>query len=188
MFLNNKLLAKTSLAGGLVMLGVALKNTSEKLEQLKLTNTKTKSIKLMKIFGVISFVFGWIITAYALSCKKKYKLIFVLASAGILTAVLVMKSIMAKNMKRKANNEHEKKIPKILPVLFIICWQILGLMCANHLKGPMKLLGILPGLLVVLSMMFLLPAARRHCLVDFLGVHAFFLAWVLIVGINSMRN
>ena len=190
MLLNNKLFATTSIGALLVMGGVICKNTSEKLAELKaeskLTNTTPKTIKLLKILGVIFFSFGWVITAYALSCKKKYKLLYVVPCVGVLASVLVMKGLKEKH--KKEHKKEEFKMPKALPITFIASWVVLGLLCASHLKGLNKLVGLLAPFLVVFSMMFLLPVARRHCLVDGPGNYAFMLAWVLIVVINSCRK
>ena len=177
MYLNNKLLAKTSLGALFVMMGVAIKISGEQRDD--------PDDKFSKPLGILCFTLGWIAVAYALSCKKKNKLLIILPCALILTSVLVMKRLMAQH--KKKGREGEAHIPKVFPIMFAASWVVLGLLCANHFKGPMKLVGLVPPLLVILSMMVVLPVQRKRCVVDGFGVYLFAFAWFILTVINSMR-
>jgi len=170
MLLNNRLVLETSISSLLVIFGVVTKNS---LEQLGMANHP-----IWKIIGMLFFIVGWIYTAYILSFNKSYKIVYVLASAGILLSVMAMKHYMMK----------KQSPPMIFPIVFAISWIVLGFMVGNHLPGNMKYAGLIASFLVLLSMMKLLPAQRKHDIVDGPGMPLFVIAWVIIILLNSSRS
>ena len=169
MRLNNRLVMETSIAALLVIFGVVTKNS---FEQLGMPNHP-----IGKPLGMLLFVVGWIYTAYVLSINKPNKALFVLASLGIVIAVVMMKQFMEK-----------KQVPPMaFPLIFAISWLILGYMSGNHLSGNIKYSGLLASLLVLVSMMKILPFQRKHNIVDGPGLPLFVIAWVIIVFLNSNR-
>jgi hypothetical protein len=170
MKLNNRLVLETSIAAMLVIFGVVIKNS---LEQFGIPNHS-----IGKPIGMLYFVIGWIYTAYILSVNKSNKLIFVLASAGILLSVMMMKQYMAK----------KQTPPMAFPAIFAISWIVLGLMTGNHLSGNMKYFGLVASALVLASMMKILPFQRKNKIIDGPGMPLFVMAWVILVFLNSSRN
>jgi hypothetical protein len=169
MKLNNRLVLETSIAAMLVIFGVVIKNS---LEQLGMPNHPVG-----KPIGMLCFVVGWIYTAYILSVNKSNKMMFILASAGVLISVMMMKQYM---MKKQAP-------PMIFPAIFAISWIVLGLMTGNHLSGSMKYFGLLASALVLVSMMKILPFQRKNKIIDGPGMPLFVIAWVILVFMNSNR-
>lgn len=169
MRLNNRLVIETSIAALLVIFGVVTKNS---FEQMGIPNHP-----IGKPLGMLLFIVGWIYTAYILSINKPNKILFVLASLGIVVAVIMMKQYMDK----------KQTPPMAFPIIFAISWLILGLMSGNHLSGNIKYVGLLASLLVLLSMMNILPLQRKHNVVDGPGLPLFVIAWVIIVFLNSNR-
>jgi len=169
MRLNNRLVVETSIAALLVIFGVVTKNS---FEQLGMPNHP-----IGKPLGMLLFIVGWIYTAYILSINKPNKALFVLASLGIVVAVMMMKQYMDKN----------QTPPMAFPIIFAISWLILGFMSGNHLSGNIKYAGLFASVLVLLSMMNVLPLQRKHNIVDGPGMPLFVIAWVIIVFLNSNR-
>ena len=120
---------------------------------------------------------GWIYTAYILSLNKPNKLMFILPSAGILLAVMMMKQYMVK----------KQTPPMVFPLIFALSWIILGLGSGNHLLGNKKYIGLLASLLVLLSMMKILPYQRKNKIIDGPGLPLFVIAWVILILLNSNR-
>lgn len=73
----------------LVIFGVVIKNS---FEQLGFPNHP-----IGKPIGMGLFILGWIYVSYILSINKKNKLMFILPSIGIVIAVMMMKTYIAKN-------------------------------------------------------------------------------------------
>ena len=169
MKINTNLLIQTSIAAGLVIFGVVIKNS---FEQLGFPNHP-----IGKPIGMGMFIMGWIYTAYILSINKPNKLMFILPSLGIVFAVMMMKQYMVK----------KKPPPIFLPVTFAISWIALGLNVGNHLPGNQKYIGLFASLLVLLSMMKILPYQRDKDIVDGPGQPMFVIAWVIIIILNSNR-
>jgi len=169
MRLNNRLVVETSIAALLVIFGVVTKNS---FEQLGMPNHP-----IGKPLGMLLFIVGWIYTAYILSINKPNKALFVLASLGIVVAVMMMKQYM----------EKKQTPPMAFPIIFAVSWLILGFMSGNHLSGNMKYAGLFASLLVLLSMMNMLPLQRKHNVIDGPGMPLFVVAWVIIVFLNSSR-
>jgi hypothetical protein len=169
MRLNNRLVVETSIAALLVIFGVVTKNS---FEQLGMPNHP-----IGKPLGMLLFIVGWIYTAYILSINKPNKALFVLASLGIVVAVMMMKQYM----------EKKQTPPMAFPIIFAVSWLILGFMSGNHLSGNIKYAGLFASLLVLLSMMNMLPLQRKHNVIDGPGMPLFVVAWVIIVFLNSSR-
>ena len=167
MLLNNKLLIGTSVAALLVIGGVVAKNSFEQMDG---------DNKIGGMVGMIMFVLGWIATAWFLSKNKKYKFVFILASIGVLASVMAMKMMK------------KKDITVIFPIIFSLSWLVLGFMTSNHLKGVMKFSGLIASALVLVSMLLILPAQRKKCIVDGPGLVLFTVAWMILVVINSART
>lgn len=166
MKLNNKLFIGTSIAALLVVFGVVTKNSSGQLGGSKIGN----------IMGMMMFVLGWVLTAYMLSVNKDSKALFVLGAAGIVMAAMAMKS-------------YKKDVPMFLPIIFSVCWLLLGFLTSNHLKGMYKYSGLIASLLVLVSMMVALPMQRKKNIVDGPGMPLFVIAWfILVVANSSLRN
>jgi hypothetical protein len=169
MRLNNELVVKTSIAALLVVFGVVIKNSFEQIG-------KPNHI-IGKPLGMGLFVLGWIYTAHILSKNKPDKHMFILSSAGIAFAVLMMKYYMGK----------KQTPPMIFPLIFAASWIILGLMVSNHLPGNLKYVGLIASALVLLSMMKILPFQRKNGVIDGPGMPLFVIAWVIIIFSNSSR-
>jgi hypothetical protein len=169
MILRNSLVKETSIAALFVILGVVIKNS---IEQLGAPNHPIGAP-----LGMMFFVLGWIYTAYILSVQKPNKMLFVLASAGVLFSVIIMKKFMSKN----------KTPPMIFPTIFSISWIALGLLAGNHLSGSMKYVGLVASVLVLLSMLMVLPMQRKKKVIDGPGMPMFVIAWVILVFVNSSR-
>ena len=169
MKINTNLLIQTSIAAGLVIFGVVIKNS---FEQLGFPNHP-----IGKPIGMGMFIMGWIYTAYILSINKPNKLMFILPSLGIVFAVMMMKQYMVK----------KQTPPMIFPLIFAISWIMLGLNVGNHLSGNQKYFGLFASFLVLLSMMKLLPFQRKNKIVDGPGMPLFVIAWVIFIIVNSNR-
>jgi hypothetical protein len=169
MKLNQGLVLHTSVAALLVIFGVIVKNSSE---QMKMANHP-----IAKPLGMGLFILGWIYTAYVLSLYKQNKLVFIVPCLAIAGSVFMMKHHMAK----------KEPPPMVYPIIFILSWLALGFNVGNHLTGKMKYLGLLASVLVLISMLKLLPAQRKDCIVDGPGMPLFVIAWAIIVFLNGSR-
>ena len=169
MRIDTNLLIQTSIAACLVIFGVVTKNS---FEQIGYPNHP-----IGKPVGMGMFVIGWIYTAYILSINKPNKLLFILPSIGIVTAVMLMKPYMIA----------KQTPPIILPLAFALSWIIIGLSVGNHLDGSHKYIGVVASLLVLVSMMRVLPYQRTHDIVDGPGQPMFVIAWVVLIILNSNR-
>jgi hypothetical protein len=169
MRLDNQLVLETSIAAILVIFGVVTKNS---FEQMGMPNHSVG-----KPLGMGLFIMGWIYTAYVLSVGKQNKVMFGLASFGILMAVMMMKQYM----------ENKQTPPMVFPLIFALSWLVLGFMTGNHLSGNYKYIGLLASVLVLISMMNMLPYQRSKGIVDGPGMPLFVIAWVILIFTNSNR-
>lgn len=169
--LNDYYIYQTVIAAIMIILGVVIKNS------LKIFTDKTVS-DFMKLLGVSFFLFGWIYMAFILSKDRSNSLVIIVSSLGILLSAMIMNYLMEKNL----------EINIILPIIFIVCWLLLGFSIGTHLKDYKKYLGIFAGLLVILSMVVSLPFQRQNCLVDGPGMPLFVIAWFIVVYLNSLNR
>lgn len=167
--LNKSIFFHTCAASMMVVYGVVSKNSAS---QLKLPQSHP-----LGMLGTALFVIGWLYTAYALSLMRKNKVLFVVFSLLILSAVMIMKRYMINKMMP----------PMILPAIFALSWIGLGYITSMHLKGSMKWSGLLVSALVITSMMKILPMQRKLCVVDGPGFVMFSCAWMILTVLNSMR-
>jgi hypothetical protein len=169
MKLNNNLFIQTSIASLMVLFGVVTKNSFEQIKQ--------PNHPIGKPVGMALFTLGWFYIAYILSVNKPNKILFVVPSLMILMAVMLMKQYMGKN----------QSPPPVLPLLFALGWIILGFNVGNHLTGNSKYLGLIASACVLVSMMSMLPAQRKSCVVDGPGMPLFTIAWIIFILLNSSR-
>ena len=144
--------------------------------------------KWSKTLGMVLFIGGWLIVAYAVSLNSKgsrfksgMKMwLPVLASLGVLVTVMIMMSIKEK---------HGGKMPTwamILPVLFAALWILLGWSVAMG-KGNIAIyLGLGAAALVLLSMLVSLPWQRKNGMIDGPGIGLFALGWVALSVANAL--
>lgn len=160
----------------LVITGVVLKNT---FEQLKIPNHI-----LGKVVGMTSFVLGWMIIAYSTATATRVNPIKTFLSfataAGIVFAVMQMKKYMADGVSP----------PIIYPIMFAASWLLLGYTMGMGWGGSWNshtTMGVLAGIMVLISMMGVLPWQRKKSVIDGPGLPLFVGAWVLITFANSMK-
>jgi hypothetical protein len=168
-FLNNSLLIHTSLSALMVIGGVVVKNSGNKLG--------LSEHKVVKPLGMGLFVGGWLYCAYALSAGRADKIMPIVASLAVVGSVMGMKRCMDKG----------KTPAPIYPIIFAIAWLAIGYGVGNHMRGMMQYAGLLASALVLGSMMVALPYERKHCLVDGPGMPMFVVAWAIIAVMNSSR-
>jgi len=159
----------TSIAAALVIGGVVVKNSGNKLG--------LKDHKVVKPLGMALFIGGWIYCAYALSMGRANKLLPIIASVAIMGSVMAMKMSMDKG-ETPAN---------IFPIIFALAWVAIGLGVGDHLSGYSKYKGLIATALVLGSMMVALPYERKQCLVDGPGMPMFVVAWAIIAYMNASR-
>jgi len=167
--LNDSLLCQTSMAALMVIGGVVVKNSSEKLG--------LSDHKVAKPLGMGLFTFGWLFAAYVLTKGRSDRLPLASASIAILVSVMAMKMC----------NEEGKSPGKIFPYMFGAAWLLLGYSVGDHMKGNMRYFGLLASLLALGSLMVVLPRERKECLVDGPGMPMFVISWAIIVYLNSAR-
>lgn len=169
-FSDRKLLMSL-IAGGLVQLGVAAKNSSEQASGLP---------GALPNLGKLLFVGGWILTAYAIAGMKRNRksLLAYGGAVTVLVVVMQMKKLMAE----------KKKIGAHLPLGFIAGWMMVAYSIAGTSFGRRGQLAYAAVGLVLLSMMGVLPWQRKNCAVDGPGMNMFNMAWVLLAAANSLRN
>lgn len=169
MLLNDTLFNHTSLSALMVIAGVVIKNSGNKLG--------LKDHKIVKPLAMFLFIGGWLYAAYALSLGRQDRLLTVLASLAIVGSVTFMKLCM----------DEGKEPGKMLPVIFAIAWIALGYAVSEHLPGMARYYGLVASALVLGSMMVALPYERKQCLVDGPGMPMFVIAWFIMIVTNSMR-
>lgn len=159
----------------LVIAGVVIKNTFEQLKQ--------KDNPMGVYGGWTFFVLGWLTTGYAISLTQSgafemnlKSLVAFTSCAGVIISVYAMKS----QMKQK------KKPHMALPLVFVASWLGLAYAVSLNCSITAKIFAFSAAILVFLSMMWALPEQRKKCIVDGPGMPMFCLAWVLVVGVNSV--
>lgn len=167
--LNDQLLLHTTIAGLMVIAGVIVKNSGNKLN--------LNNHKVVKPLGMGLFVGGWLYCAYIMSSGRVDRLNSVLACTMVVASVVTMKTCMDKG----------RRPGQIFPIIFILGWVLLGYASGEHLNGNMRYLGLLASALVIGSMMVALPYERKQCLVDGPGMPMFVVAWGIIIFLNSNR-
>ena len=170
-FINEQVLLNTALGATAVVSGVVVKNTYEQLGDA--------NNEIAMPIGMALFVLGWVFTAYNTASGRSplYASLCAGASIGILGVVMYMKHLMKKG----------KKVPMILPIVFGVLWIVLGYSVASHLHQlNYKVLGVLAGVCVILSMLVVLPWQRKKGVVDGAGMPLFVLAWAIVCYLNSL--
>lgn len=172
--LDNTKFCYGSIGALLVIAGVVLKNS---LEQLDMEDGKN-----LESAGMISFIIGWLIIAYAISLDKSGRLsanpktlIVFMSALGIVIAVMQMKKFMGE----------KKTPPMVYPAVFVIAWLVLGYMAGSNFS--MSMLGVFAAVLVLISMMLALPWQRKNCIVDGPGLPLFVIGWVVLIFVNATR-
>lgn len=169
--INEQIFLNTALGATSIVSGVVIKNTYEQLGDANNEIAMPLSIAL--------FIIGWVITAYNTAHGRPtvYASLCTVASIGILGVVMYMKYLL----------KHKKVVPLIFPITFGILWVVLGYSVASHLHQlNYKILGILSGVIVILSTFLVLPWQRNKGVVDGAGMPLFVLAWGIICYLNSL--
>ncbi len=171
---NNRL-GITIIAVLLIIFGVVIENSHDQVK---------KRFKYGDKFGLVLFILGWATLAYIIGKHlPKHKIHIYISCATIALSAISMK-IMMKQIK--------KKIPLVLPALFIIGWLVFGWMMAqdrpyNSLYPYMKYIGFVPALIVLIVMLFIMPRQRTECNVDGPGLPLFTIALAMVVVVTNLN-
>jgi len=167
--------AYMSFAALLVISGVIVKNTYEQMGQ--------KDNTAAKWTGMALFLVGWAKIAYLCAVDNNHKFrkwegcFVVVAVAMIIAAVMMMKQKMTAG----------EDVPMYLPSMFAVGWVALGYFAAPRGKLRNQLIGVMAGVLVSVSMLWVLPWQRKEGIIDGPGMPLFVLGWMFLILANSMK-
>ena len=181
--IDSNLLLKTGLGATGIILGGALKNSSEKLPDDNLFS-KYISKKNIGNFGKGLFSGGLLITASALS-GTDWGTKSILSYGCFLIIFVVIITV-------NSYMRDGYKVPVYLPLLFSIAWlsigYSLGILKNGIFNTNNRNIGLFSAGLIILSILFILPFQKTHCLVDGPALPLITVSGALFSLINALPN
>lgn len=166
MLLNDILFKHSTISSIMIIFGIMIKNSGNKLG--------FKDYDIITNISAFLFIGGWLYLTYALSLYRSNKIPIIISSLTIVATVTFMKTYI-------------KNDNKALKGIFALAWIILGYAISEHLPNESKYYGFIAIAMVLYAMKVALPYERKQCLIDGPGMPMYIIAMFIIVILNSIR-